>query len=77
MNNKNATNKRWLVLFAALIMLYFSLKDFDFSQLEKLAFKDVLPIIVLTAIIILFKTSILSVVLLSIQKIWRKLTNKG
>ena len=77
MNNKNATNKRWLILFAALIMLYFSLKDFDFSQLEKLAFKDVLPIIVLTAIIILFKTSILSVVLLSIQKIWRKLTNKG
>ena len=77
MNNKNANNKRWIALFAALIMLYFSLKDFDFSQLEKLAFKDVLPIIVLTAIIILFKTSILSVVLLSIQKIWRKLTNKG
>ena len=77
MNNKNANNKRWIVLFAALIMLYFSLKDFDFSQLGELAFKDVLPIIVLTAIIILFKTSILSVVLLSIQKIWRKLTNKG
>ena len=77
MNNKNANNKRWIVLLAALIMLYFSLKDFDFSQLEKLAFKDGLPIIVLTAIIILFKTSILSVVLLSIQKIWRKLTNKG
>ncbi len=77
MNNKNANNKRWIVLFAALIMLYFSLKDFDLSQLEKLAFKDVWPIIVLTAIIILFKTSILSVVLLSIQKIWRKLTNKG
>ena len=77
MNNKNANNKRWIVLFAALIMLYFSLKDFEFSQLEKLAFKDVWPIIVLTAIIILFKTSILSVVLLSIQKIWRKCTNKG
>ena len=77
MNNKNATNKRWLVLFAALIMLYFSLKDFDFSQLGQLAFQDVWPIIVLIAITILFKTSILSVVLLSIQKICRQLTNKG
>ena len=76
-NNKNANNKKWLVLFAALTMLYFSLKDFDFAQLEKLAFKDFWPIIVLTAIIILFKTSILSVALLGIQKIWRKLTNKG
>ena len=77
MNNENATNKRWLLLFAALIMLYFSLKDFDFAQLEKLAFQDVLPILVLTSIIILFKTSILSVILLSIQKIWRKCTNRG
>ena len=76
MNNKNPNNKRWLVLFAALIMLYFSFKDFNFSQLEKLAFKDIWPIIVLTSIIILFKTSILSVVLLSIQKIGRRLTNK-
>ena len=76
MNNKNPNNKRWLVLFAALIMFYFSLKDFDFSQLGELAFQDILPIIVLTAIIILFKTSILSVFLLSIQKIGRRLTKK-
>lgn len=77
MNNKNPNNKRWLVLFAALIMLYFSLRDFDFSQLGELAFQDVWPILILTSIIILFKTSILSVVLLGIQKFWRKLTNKG
>ena len=77
MDNKNASNKRWIVLFAALMMLYFSLKDFNFSQLEKLTFKDVWPIIVLTAIIILFKTSILSFVLLGIQKFWRKCTNKS
>ena len=77
MDNKNTSNKRWIVLFAALMMLYFSLKDFNFSQLEKLTFKDVLPILVLTAIIIVFKTSILSVVLLGIQKFWRKCTNKG
>lgn len=77
MDNKNASNKRWIVLFAALMMLYFSLKDFNFSQLEKLTFKDVLPILVLTAIIIVFKTSILSVILLGIQKFWRKCTHKG
>lgn len=74
--NKNPINKRWLVLIAALIMLYFSLKDFDLSQLEKLAFKDVLPLIVITTIIFLFRTSILSVVLLGIRKLWNKLTKK-
>lgn len=76
MNNTNPIKKRWLVLIAALIMLSFTLKDFDLSHLEKLAFKDVLPIIVLTAIIFLFKTSILSVILLSILKVWKRLTKK-
>ena len=74
--NKNPINKRWFVLIAALIMLYFSLKDFDLSRLEKLAFKDVLPLIVITTIIFLFRTSILSVVLLGIRKFWNKLTKK-
>ena len=74
--NKNPINKRCFVLIAALIMLYFSLKDFDLSRLEKLAFKDVLPLIVITTIIFLFRTSILSVVLLGIRKIWNKLTKK-
>ena len=76
MNNTNPIKKRWLVLIAALIMLSFTLQDFDLSHLEKLGFKDVLPIIVLTAIIFLFKTSILSVVLLSILKVWKRLTKK-
>lgn len=76
MNNKSPNNKRWFVLIAALIMLYFSLKDFDLSRLEKLTFKDVLPLIVITTIIFLFRTSILSVVLLSIRKLWNKLTKK-
>lgn len=58
-------------------MLSFTLKDFDSFQLENLSFKDVLPIIVLTAVIFLFKTSILSVVLLSIQKVLNILTKKN
>ena len=68
MNNTNPIKKKWLVLIAALIILSLSLQDFDVSQLEKLTFKDVMPIIVLTAIIFLFKTSILSVIFISIQK---------
>jgi len=76
LNNTNHIKKRWLVLIAALIILSFSLQDFDFSRLEKLAFKDILPIIVLTAIIFLLKTSIFSVILFIIQKVWRRITKK-
>ncbi|WP_164217313.1 hypothetical protein [Virgibacillus sp. YIM 98842] len=76
MNNTNPIKKKWLVLIAALIILSLSLQDFDVSQLEKLTFKDVMPIIVLTAIIFLFKTSILSVIFISIQKGVKRLTKK-
>lgn len=58
-------------------MLSFSLKDFKFSQLENLTFKDILPIIVLTALIFLLRTSIFSVILLSIQKVWNGLVKKN
>ena len=77
MNNTNPIQKKWLVLIAALIMLAFSLKDFDFSQLEKFSFKDILPIIVLTALIFLVRTSIFSLILLSVQKLWSKLSKKN
>lgn len=77
MNKTNFLSKKWLVLFAILIMLSFSLKDFKFSQLENLTFKDILPIIVLTALIFLLRTSIFSVILLSIQKVWNGLVKKN
>lgn len=76
MNNTNPLKKRWLVLIAALIMLSFSLQDFDLSQLEKLELKDMFPIILLTVVIFLLRTSILSIVLLGIQKVWKRLTKK-
>ncbi|MBD8035113.1 hypothetical protein H9635_00080 [Solibacillus sp. A46] len=77
MNNTNPLQKKWVVLIAALIMLFFSLKDFDFSELEKFSFKDMLPIILITAFIFLLKTSIFSVILLSIKKLWSKLSKKN
>ena len=76
LNKTNSTSKKWLVLIAALIMLAISLKDFNFSQLEKLSFQDVLPIIVLTAGIFLLRTSLLSVILLCLQKLWRVFCKK-
>lgn len=77
LNNSNLIQKKWLVLIAALLMISYSLKDFNFNQLESLALKDLLPIIVLTALVILLKTSIISVVFLSIQKLWNRLTKKS
>lgn len=76
MNQTTPLKKKWLVLAAVMIMLLFTLKDLDFSDLKKLSFEDVLPIIVLTALIFLFKTSILSAILIGVQKIWKKL-NRG
>ncbi|AWE07217.1 hypothetical protein DCE79_07390 [Lysinibacillus sp. 2017] len=76
LNNTNSLKKKWLVLIAALIMLSFSLKNFNFTQLENFSFKDILPIIMLTAFIFLLRTSIFSVILLSIQKIWSQLSKK-
>ena len=76
MNNTNLS-KKWVVLIAALIILFFSLKDFNFSQLEKMGFKDIVPIIVLTIFIFLLRAGIFSVILLSIQKLWSRLSKRN
>lgn len=73
---KQEINKKWLVLIAALAMLSFTLKDADFKQLEAFTWKDILPILFIAAIIFLLKTSILSVVLLAVKKVWDRLTKK-
>lgn len=76
MNKTIPLKKKWLVLGAALIMLMFTLRDFNFSDFKKLSFEDILPIIILTAIIFLLRTSLLSAILIGVQKLWKKL-NKG
>ena len=76
MNNTNLS-KKWVVLIAVLIMLFFSFKDFDFSQLAEMGFKDIVPIIVLTVFIFILRAGVFSVILLSIQKLWNKLSKKN
>ncbi|RFB11399.1 hypothetical protein DZB84_20935 [Bacillus sp. HNG] len=75
-NDSNPIKKKWLVVIAALIILSFTLQNFDFSQLGKLSIKDFIPFIILTGMIFLFKTSILSIILIGIQKGWKRLTKK-
>ena len=76
MNDINPSPKKRLILIAALIMMFFSLKDFNFSQLGQMEFKDILPIIVLTTFVFVLRAGIVSIILLSIRKLWSKLRKK-
>ena len=76
MNDINPSPKKRLILIATLIMLFFSLKDFNFSQLGQMEFKDILPIIVLTTFVFVLRAGIVSIILLSIRKLWSKLCKK-
>lgn len=74
MNTKQTLTKKWLVVIVIVLMLALTLKDVDANQLESFTIKDMLPLFVITAVIFILKTSVLSMLLLAIRKLWHKLS---
>ena len=73
MNTKQTLTKKWLVVIVIVLMLALTLKDVDANQLESFTIKDMLPLFVITAVIFILKTSVFSMLVLGVQKIWRRL----
>ncbi len=63
----------WMIALAATLMLVATWWDTDFSALSQLSAKDILPVLLVTAVIFLVKTGALSALLILIKKFWNRL----
>ena len=69
-------NRKWPLLLAALIMLAATWLDTDLSAFSQLSPGDLLPVILIAAVIFLVKTGALSLVLLGLRKLWNRIRKK-
>ena len=75
-NTKQTLTKKWLVVIVIVLMLALTLKDVDANQLESFTIKDMFPLFVITGVIFILKTSVFSMLMLGIQKLWYRFVKK-
>lgn len=69
---KKSTNK-WLIAAAALSMMALTWMDNGSDAFSRLSPEMLVPVLVITAVIYLFKTSLLSALLIALKKLWERL----
>ena len=67
---------KWILFAVALVLIAFNLLNADFSAYKQLSASDLLPVIVIALVSFLIKTSVLSVAVIGIKKLWERIRKK-
>ena len=67
---------KWILLAVAIILMAINFLNADFSVYQQLSAADLVPVILIAAVIFFLKTGVISSAVIGIKKLWKKLRNK-
>ena len=67
---------KWILLAVAIILMAVNFLNADFSAYRQLSATDLVPVILIAAVIFFLKTGVISSAVIGIKKLWEKFRNK-
>ena len=67
---------KWVLLAVAIILMAVNFLNADFSVCQQLSAADLVPVILIAAVIFFLKTGVISSAVIGIKRLWEKFRNK-
>ena len=64
---------KWIIFGVSVILIAINLLNADFSAYRQLSPADFLPVILIALVSFLLKTGVLSVILIGLKKLWKRI----